>query len=194
MYNTINEQVNMWEVELGDFTFVSSNCRINKVKIGKFCSIGYGVQCGIGRHPSRHYVTTHPIFYSMQRQAQITFSDRDYFEEFRKTEIGNDVWIGANAIILDGVKIGDGSIVGAGSVVTKDVLPYAIVGGVPARVIRYRFDESQIQFLLKFQWWNKDLHWLRRHFKQFHDIDNMINYLTNTRSDGSDDTYNVKKS
>ena len=72
------------------------------------------------------------------------------------THIGNDVWIGLNATILDGVTIGDGAIVAAGAVVTKDVPPYAVVAGVPAKIIKYRFTESQIDFLLKFRWWEKD--------------------------------------
>ena len=90
------------------------------------------------------------------------------------THIGNDVWIGLNATILDGVTIGDGAIVAAGAVVTKDVPPYAVVGGVPAKIIKYRFTESQIDFLLKFRWWEKDRKWIQQNYKRFQDIESFI--------------------
>ena len=85
-------------------------------------------------------------------------------------EIGNDVWIGSRATILEGVNIGDGVVVAAGAVVTKDVPPYAIVGGVPARIIRYRFDEETIQNLLKMKWWEKDQEWIQNHADDFDDV------------------------
>ena len=104
------------------------------------------------------------------KQAQISFTDKSYFEELKPIKIGNDVWIGANAVILDGVAIGDGAIIGAGAVVNKDVPPYAIVGGVPAKIIRYRFSDEQIEFLLINQLLNKSDQWLREHYKDMHNI------------------------
>lgn len=174
-FNNIYSNVLLYHVELGDFSYVNSNSRMNRTKVGKFTAIGENVMCGIGKHPSKTFVSIHPIFYSTQKQSQITFSDKDYFEEFSPIEIGNDVWIGARAIIMDGVCIGDGAIIGAGAIVTKDVPPYAIVVGAPAKIIRYRFDEQQIEFLRNFQWWNKDIGWLRQHYKEFHDIKNFMN-------------------
>jgi len=79
------------------------------------------------------------------------------------TEIGNDVWIGARAILRTGVKIGDGAIIAAGAVVVKDVEPFSIVGGVPAKHIRHRFSPDEIVRILESNWWNKDLEWLKRH-------------------------------
>jgi acetyltransferase-like isoleucine patch superfamily enzyme len=87
--------------------------------------------------------------------------------------IGNDVWLGANVIVLDNITIADGAIVAANSVVTKDVPPYAIVGGTPAKLIKYRFDEADIAFLLEYQWWDKDINWLRENLSLFHDIRNL---------------------
>lgn len=84
----------------------------------------------------------------------MTFSDKNYFEEIKVTHIGNDVWVGANAIVLDGVSIGNGVIVAAGAVVTNSVPDYAIVGGIPARVLRMRFCEEDIERLNELQWWN----------------------------------------
>jgi acetyltransferase-like isoleucine patch superfamily enzyme len=128
----------------------------------------------LGIHPSRDFVSTHPIFFSTKKQVGITFADKDYFQEEKGIKIGNDVWIGANVIILDGVTIGDGAIIGAGAVVTKDVPPYSIYGGVPAKLIRYRFEQKTIDFLVKFKWWNKDEEWLKTNFQDFHNIDTFL--------------------
>ena len=91
--------------------------------------------------------------------------------------IGNNVWIGDKATILPGVSIGDGAVIAANAVVTKDVPPYAIVGGVPAKVIGYRYDEDTIDFLLKVKWWNKDKKWFKEHWELLCDIDKMKTYF-----------------
>lgn len=180
LYNTIYNNVLLNNVEIGDFTYIFENTLIIKTKIGKFCSIGPNVKCGLEKHPTKDYVSTHPIFYSSLKQAQITFADKNYFEESGGVvEIGNDVWIGANVIIKEGVRIGDGAIISAGAVVTKDVSPYAMVGGVPAKLIRYRFSEDQIAFLMGFKWWDRDIDWLMNNFKVFHDIQKLMNFMVN---------------
>ena len=85
----------------------------------------------------------------------------------KKVIIGNDVWIGSHALILGGVKIGDGAVIGAGAVVTKDVPPYAVVGGVPARIIKYRFSQEIIDKLLEIKWWNLPENILKENIKLF---------------------------
>lgn len=176
-YNTIYDNVTLNEVNLGDFTYIAAKTIISKTTIGKFCSIGSNCQIGLGRHPSQTFVSTHPVFFSTLKQAQITFSDKDYFEEFKEITIGNDVWLGANVIIVDGVKIGDGVIVAAGSVVTKDIPAYAIVGGVPAKIIKYRFKKEEIEKLLAFMWWDMDIDELKKDYKKFHNIEGFFDEL-----------------
>lgn len=168
MYNTIYNNVSLSEVVLGDFTYIAGNTNISRTKIGKFCSIGPDCKIGLGRHPTKDFVSTHPIFFSTLKQAQVTFADKDYFEEFQNIEIGNDVWLGANVVVVDGIKIGDGVVVAAGSVVTKEIPPYAIVGGVPAKIIKYRFEKEEIEKLLEMKWWDMDVEYLKTNFKKFH--------------------------
>ena len=88
--------------------------------------------------------------------------------------IGNDVWIGSNVIIMSGVRIGDGAVIAAGAIVTKNVEPYSIVGGVPAKTIRRRFEENQIEYLRKIEWWNRSEDWIKKNAASFTDIEYFI--------------------
>ncbi|MCX5642480.1 MAG: CatB-related O-acetyltransferase [Candidatus Omnitrophica bacterium] len=119
------------------------------------------------------------MFYSRIKQQGITFADKNYFADgsLPLTVIGNDVWIGFRVTIRSGVTIGDGAIIGAGAVVVKDVPPYAIVGGIPAEIIRYRFTPEEIQFLLELKWWDKGFEWLKEHYKLLHNIKDLQNYF-----------------
>lgn len=175
IYNTLYDNVILNKVRLGDFTYVQGNSALNSVIVGKFCCIAANVLIGLGRHPSRDFVSVHPVFFSPLRQAQITFADKSYFTEFVETKIGNDVWIGSRAQVVDGVVIGDGAIIAAGAVVTRDVPPYAVVGGVPAKVIRYRFSPEEVKYLMAFKWWDRDIDWLERNFTSFHNIKEFMN-------------------
>lgn len=153
-YVKLYKRTRLYNVDVGDMTFIAG-AKIGNSKIGKFCSIGPEALVGeLGVHPTT-YLSTHPAFYSTQKQCGISFVSKNYFNESPSyTEIGNDVWIGFRAIILDGIKIGDGAIVAAGAVVIKDVPSYAIVGGVPAKLIRYRFEPEVIRELVEWQWWD----------------------------------------
>jgi virginiamycin A acetyltransferase len=140
-------------VQLGVFSYIAKNSNVANTRIGKFCSIGPNFCCGLGIHPTNG-ISTSPMFYSTAKQNGFTITSVNKTIESKPVIIGNDVFIGANATILDGVQIGHGAVIGAGAVVTKDVPPYAIVVGVPAQVIKYRFDSDTIDSLLKREWWN----------------------------------------
>lgn len=155
---------------LGDFSYAGENARLINTRVGKFVSIGSEVLVGLGSHPSRHFVSTHPVFYDHTSHSAMPALGRSAFNEFAPVVIGNDVWIGTRSMVLDGVTIGDGAIVAAGSVVTRDVLPYSVVGGVPARLIRMRFNEEERAFLQALRWWDKDRAWLGRNAWAFADV------------------------
>ena len=173
--NSIYDNAELSNVELGDYTYVGPRTKILNTKIGKFCSIGPDVIICPGKHPTDVFVSTHPAFYSVRGQTQDVFSDKDYFEESAPVTIGNDVWIGGRAVIFDGLKIGDGAIIAFGAIVTKDVPPYAIVGGVPAKVIKFRFDSEQIDFLTTIKWWDREKSVLRNNCHLFRNIIDFIN-------------------
>ncbi len=176
-YNTLYPNVTITDVTMDDFSYIAENSRIANADIGKFTSIAPDVFVGLGKHPTRDFVSTHPIFFSTTCQSQLTFTNQSVFKESQRIKIGNDVWIGARAIILDGVTIGDGVIIGAGAVVNKDVPDYAVAGGVPAKVLGYRFQLNEIEFLKEFKWWDKDISWLRENYYQLHDIKSFIKFV-----------------
>lgn len=157
-------------VQLGDYSYLARNSHASYCSIGKFCSIGPNFCCGLGMHPTNG-ISTAPMFYSRAKQNGMTLCEKDEYEESRRTFIGNDVFIGANVTVLDGVTIADGAVIGAGAVVVGDIPPYAVAVGVPAKVVKYRFDEATIQKLLEIQWWNDNTEALRKVKDHFWDVD-----------------------
>lgn len=153
-HNIVYDNTLLVNVEVGDYTYIGGESRIQNASIGKFCSMGPELRIGLGRHPI-HLKSTFPGFYSDNSACYGV--EKEYenpIAEYLPVTIGNDVWIGTRAMILDGVTVGDGAVIAAGAVVTKDVPPYAIVGGVPAKIIKFRFDTSEIERLLMVKWWN----------------------------------------
>ena len=180
--NRIGQDTILSDTYMGFGSYVGDYSNLSNCKIGKFCSIGNGVKHEAGVHPINH-VSTHPAFYSVNHSCGLGFVTQDKFEESLFIDgcyqviIENDVWIGSNVTILDGVTIGNGAIVAAGAVVTKDVPPYAIVGGVPAKEIKYRFDRETIDKLEKSNWWDKELSWIRAHAEEFSEINVFLKSL-----------------
>lgn len=121
------------------------------VEIGPFCSLGSHIRAGGVAHPS-HFVSTSPVFLSHKDSVKAKFAQHDFLPDVRTT-IGADVWVADGAYIKAGVSVGHGAIIGMGAVVTRDVPPYAVVGGNPARVLRHRFDAATIEGLLRSEWW-----------------------------------------
>ncbi len=167
--------------EMGYGSYIGSNSAI-RGKIGRFTSISDSVNVVNGLHPSSRFVSTHPAFYSMECCVDLSFCNENKFDEFKYADeekkfdviIENDVWIGYGATILAGVKIGNGAIIAAGAVVTKDVEPYAIVGGVPAKTIKHRFNEEEIDELMKLSWWDKDISWIKANGKKFSSLKELV--------------------
>ena len=142
-------------VELGDYSYLGPRCIAGDATIGKFCAIAADVRIGAPNHPmgrpSMHRFTYCPEYYSAEAVRDVSFFDQRRED---RAVIGNDVWIGHGVIVLPGVKVGDGAVLAAGAVITKDVQPYTIVGGVPARFIRERFTRAIAERLASIAWWD----------------------------------------
>lgn len=177
-YSSIFENSILVETKIGNYSYVQKNSHIYYAKIGNFCSIAEQVIIGAANH-RMDIPTTSPYFDNEFSYLPKTFNTGDInIGRVKGVTIGNDVWIGLRAIILDGVSIGDGAIIAAGAVVTKDVPPYAIVGGVPAKLIRMRYDAETVCKLLKSQWWNQSDEWIEEHKLELVDMDK-FNSITN---------------
>lgn len=171
---------------LGIGSYIGNDCQFD-ADIGKFCSIGSHVYVINGTHPVFSNVSTSPSFYS-KKAANVnglslyvneSFNEWPRCENGRAVNIGNDVWIGYGVSIMPSITIGDGAVIAAGAVVTKDVPPYAIVGGVPAKVLRYRFSEEKIQKLISFDIWSRSIEELKQLAPDMVDITKLIEELEN---------------
>jgi acetyltransferase-like isoleucine patch superfamily enzyme len=178
--NAVGNKTIVLNCEVGKATYFGNNSNFTDTKVGNFCSIGNYVEVTSAQHPVKEYISTSPLFYTLRNQCK-SYIRREKFPNFKyvggtkyKAIIGSDVWIGNHVIILGGVQIGDGAIVAAGAVVTKDVDPYEIVGGVPAKHISYRFDSKTIEALIQIQWWKKPDEWLSENAEWFSDIELFI--------------------
>lgn len=167
---------------LGSWSYIGDSCFIS-AKIGKFCSISSSVRVLTGRHAYKApYVSTSPLFYSIQNPFNTILVKRQLFDEYEYADkdnkipviIGNDVWIGYGVSIIEGVTIADGAVILANATVTKYVPPYAIVGGVPAKIVGYRYEDDVIKKLLDIRWWENDIEWIKKNIDSMSDINNLL--------------------
>lgn len=142
---------------IDSYTYIGRNSIVQNTSIGKFCSIANDVFIGLGKHPLDLFSTS-PIFYRRNNPIGVKLIQYDLgLEEYSPIKIGHDVWIGARAIVLDGVTIGNGAVVAANTVVTKDIPDYAIIAGSPGKIIRYRLPDEKIKELQDIEWWTNEL-------------------------------------
>ena len=176
------------KVQIGKYSRVGFQTKIVNATIGNFTAIGAESVIGLGQHPT-DLLTSHSIFY---KKGNWGWHDDwvkypDGFIESKPIKIGNDVWIGRRTMIMDGVTIGDGAIIAGGAVVTKDVPPYAVVGGVPAKIIKYKFPQEMIDRLLEIQWWNLPDEEISKVIDLFHvrnvTLDDINHYFPPTKKD-----------
>lgn len=178
-YNLIEEK-SVFSGKMGHDSYIGSGSTLY-ANIGNYCSIGDEVRTVFGSHPTREFVSTSPVFYSLQKQTGRTFTDRQRYEEVltQKNEsvpvvIENDVWIGTRVTIVGAVTIHNGAVIASGAVVTKDVPAYSIVGGVPAKEIRKRFSEEEIEALLRIKWWDHSPKWMTRYCGEWDHVSEFI--------------------
>lgn len=175
--------------KMGMGTYIGPHSCID-ANVGRFTSISPFVKVVIGAHPYQSpFATTCPVFFSIIKQCGYTFAQSQIAEEFRYANsekkipviIGSDCWIGYGATLISGIKIGNGAVILANATVTHDVPPYAVVGGVPAKIKSYRYDPDTIDFLLSIKWWNNSLEWFKDHWQLLSDIDKLKEYYKNKK-------------
>ncbi|EMW7171329.1 CatB-related O-acetyltransferase [Vibrio fluvialis] len=181
--NSIESNSNVRKSTIGYGTYIGRGCILNQCKIGRFCSIANEVKILKNNHPL-HYFSTHPAFHRPSSNLMVKLKldlvkqdkvqELDYINNEFQVSIGSDVWIGENVAILSGVKIGDGAVVAAGSVVTKDVPSYCIVGGVPAKFIRNRFDKEFIEKIKQVGFWELPIVEIEKYAELIENPDELI--------------------
>lgn len=163
----INRNARIINSAIGRYSYIGIGSWVCETDMGAFCSIASNVNIGLGNH-TMDYLSTSPIFTESCNATGTSWIKQSIAPPFKRVKIGSDVWIGYGALIIGGVTIGDGACIGAGAIVTKDVPPYAIVAGVPAKIIKYRFSEETINNIIANPWWRKSDEELKASLADFH--------------------------
>jgi len=170
-WTALGANTSLVESSFGDYSYTAGDVQIIYSEVGKYCSIANSVRINPGNHPQWR-VTQHHMTYRRKHYALGEEDDKEFFQWRRDhgCRIGHDVWIGHGAIIMPGITIGTGAVIGSGAVVTKDIGPYEVAVGVPAKVIKKRFDDATIRQLLDSEWWNWDRTELEKNFDDLLDM------------------------
>ena len=162
----INRCARIINSSISRYSYVGIGSWVCETDMGAFCSIASNVNIGLGNH-TMDFLSTSPIFTERKNATGFSWINKSVAPPFKRVKIGNDVWIGYGALVMGGVTIGDGACIGAGALVTKDVPPFAIVGGVPAKILKYRFSNTTIESILQNPWWDKSDEELRNSISDF---------------------------
>lgn len=174
-YTEIAAQVSLVQSTLDDYSYIMERSNIIYTDIGKFVNIASDVRINPGNHPME-WVSQHHFLYRKQQYGFDVEDNESFFNwrSLQRVNIGHDTWIGHKAIIMPEVQIGNGAVVAAGAVVTKDVAPYTVVAGVPAKPIRHRFPRTVCEKIEKIGWWDWDHETIKSRMKEFYDIRTFI--------------------
>jgi len=182
--NSIGPNSAVFSSKIGFGTYIGCDCNLSNCEIGNYSSIGNNIVVLANNHPVSGFVSTHPAFHRathpLMRSLDLSFSNYDLYPENKYTKdgvqvaIGSDVWIGNDVKILSGLSIGDGAVIASGAIVTKDVLPYSISGGIPAKHLKFRFSEDKVKWLLNYKWWYLPKDTLKKNYELFSNIDDLL--------------------
>ena len=172
-YDFIGKRATLMNCTMGCYSVVQFGGDFTDTDIGRYSQLGPNINIIIGNHPTSKFVSINPAFYNPDAIFGYTFVKERKFVDTpdKRTVIGSDVWIGNNVNILGGVTIGDGAVIGAGALVINDIPPFSVNVGIPAKTIKYRFTEEQIEKLLADKWWEKDEEWIKANIDLFSDIE-----------------------